>query len=171
MNKIYTGIGSRKTPDSVLWQMYRIAKAFSAKGWMLRSGGAKRADDAFESGAIYKSIYLPWDGFNKKKVNYPEYYVPDYNKDFVFRYHPNPYKLSERALKLMSRNSYQVLGDDLHNPLLSDCVVCYTVDGRASGGTGQALRIAKDYNIPIYNLYYSSDYEKLLRDYEIGDYL
>jgi hypothetical protein len=31
-------------------------------------------------------------------------------------------------------------------------VVCWTSDGKASGGTGQAIRIAKYYEIPTYNL-------------------
>jgi hypothetical protein len=31
-------------------------------------------------------------------------------------------------------------------------VVCWTKDGKSSGGTGQALRIAEYYSIPIFNL-------------------
>lgn len=54
---------------------------------------------------------------------------------------------------------YQVLGYDLKTP--SDMVICWTKDGGASGGTGQALRIAKDYNIPIYNLYNTKDMREL----------
>ena len=38
----------------------------------------------------------------------------------------------------------------------SNFVVCYTPDGKASGGTGQAIRIAEYYNIPIYNLFYEN---------------
>lgn len=34
---------------------------------------------------------------------------------------------------------------------LSDFVICYTKGGKGSGGTGQALRIAKVYNVPIFD--------------------
>lgn len=56
----------------------------------------------------------------------------------------------------MSRNSYQVLEKDLNTPV--EFVLCWTKDGKASGGTGQAMRIAKDKNIPIFNL--KTDIEK-----------
>ena len=46
---------------------------------------------------------------------------------------------------------YQVLGEDLQTP--TSFIVCWTKDGKASGGTGQALRVAKKYDIPVFNLY------------------
>jgi hypothetical protein len=60
----------------------------------------------------------------------------------------------------MVRNTYQVLGADLNMP--ADVVVCWTVDGKASGGTGQAMRIAKDYAIPIVNLYHQNQLDEWL---------
>ncbi len=56
----------------------------------------------------------------------------------------------------MARNCYQVLGEDLSTPV--DFVVCWTPDGaesetsRKTGGTGQAIRIAADLGIRVYNL-------------------
>ena len=47
----------------------------------------------------------------------------------------------------MARNGYQVLGADLQTP--TDFIICYTKDGKGEGGTGQALRIAKDYDIQV----------------------
>lgn len=44
----------------------------------------------------------------------------------------------------------------------SSFVVCWTSDGKDSGGTGQALRIARDRNIPVYNLYNKGVYEECL---------
>jgi hypothetical protein len=70
----------------------------------------------------------------------------------------------------MGRNAYQVLGMDLKTK--SDFLVCWTVSGatdlssneiiRNSGGTGQAMRIAKAYGIPFFNLKDKSfsDFEK-----------
>jgi len=43
--------------------MTKIAQRMSEKGFVLRSGGAKGADEAFENGAGEKEIYLPWRGF------------------------------------------------------------------------------------------------------------
>lgn len=46
-----------------------------------------------------------------------------------------------------------MLGPKLDSPV--NFVVCWTSDGKASGGTGQALRIAADpaYAIPVFNLF------------------
>ena len=43
----------------------------------------------------------------------------------------------------------QVLGEDCNTP--SSFVLCWTPNGKEIGGTSQALRIAKHYNIPIIN--------------------
>ena len=149
--KYYTGIGSRNTPPDILKLMTEIAIALSSDNYILRSGGAGGADEAFEIGATQKRIYIPWSGFNGKSYDGENYLVPDYNEEWVFDYHPRPDYLSRGALRLMSRNTYQVLGDDLNSP--SDFIVCWTRDGKASGGTGQALRIAADFKIPVYNLF------------------
>jgi hypothetical protein len=50
--KYYAGIGSRETPSDVCSQMTELAKQLDAENWILRSGGAKGADSAFENGAI-----------------------------------------------------------------------------------------------------------------------
>jgi hypothetical protein len=67
------------------------------------------------------------------------------------KYHPGWSYLSPAAKKLMTRNTFQVLGSDLETPV--SFVVCWTIGGKISGGTGQALRIAKDLGIPIFNLF------------------
>ena len=50
----------------------------------------------------------------------------------------------------MGRNSYQVLGYHLDSAV--DFILCYTKNGKDVGGTSQAIRIARDYNIPIFNI-------------------
>lgn len=142
--KSYAGIGSRETPREVLIKMTEIATRLSRLDYTLYSGGANGADSAFEAGAKKKVVFLPWFGFNNK-----EGIVPPINNDLVKKYHPKPSALSQSGWKFMSRNSYQVLGPDLKSPV--EFVLCWTKDGKASGGTGQAMRIAKDYGIPIFN--------------------
>ena len=147
--KYYTGIGSRETPDDVMIKMTEIAKKLSRLSYTLRSGAADGADTAFEDGAgSNKQIFLPWNNFNKRT----EGIIPEFNEDMVRKYHPKPDSLTVGGWLLMSRNTNQVLGQNFDDPV--EFVLCWTKDGKASGGTGQALRIAKDYNIPVFNFYY-----------------
>lgn len=155
----YAGIGSRETPTDVCNTMTEMARKLDHLGLVLFSGGADGADEAFEKGAMNKIIFLPWNGFNNKRKDGKQYIVPNYEESFVEKYHPNAQYLKPGALKLMSRNSYQVLGIDLKSPV--DFVVCWTKDGKSTGGTGQALRIAEDYSIPIFNLKRPDHFQKL----------
>jgi hypothetical protein len=67
------------------------------------------------------------------------------------KHHPAWYRCSDAARKLHARNVHQILGRDLASP--SKFGVCWTADGQASGGTGQALRIADAYGIRVFNLH------------------
>ncbi|MBL1322142.1 MAG: hypothetical protein COA63_013955 [Methylophaga sp.] len=145
--KYYTGIGARDTDHSIMVYMTQVAEALSDEGYTLRSGGASGADTAFEEGATLKDIYLPWQGYNKSQsvLHNVGSTALSLAKDF----HPNWDNLSFAVKKLMARNAYQLLGEDLNTP--SEFVVCYTANGKVTGGTGMSLRIAKNFNIPIYN--------------------
>lgn len=137
--KAYAGIGARKTPDTVLDQMAGIAEWLRFKNYTLRSGGASGADTAFEmSAGLHQEIYLARD-------------VTPESLEVAAEFHPAWDRCTDYAKKLMARNSFQILGRHLDNP--SDFVVCWTPDGKASGGTGQAIRIANHYGIPVYNLH------------------
>ena len=50
----------------------------------------------------------------------------------------------------MARNALQVLGTDGQTPV--DFIMCWTPNGSGSGGTGQAIRIARALNIPVFDL-------------------
>lgn len=157
--KHYAGIGSRETPKDIRKVITSLASKLEEKGWTLRSGGANGADAAFESGVKdpeNMEIFLPETTFNGRSATNPGYisimmleaYEDAMNT--VSKYHPATHKLSPFAKRLMARNSMQVLGQDLKTP--SNMVICWTPNGEVVGGTGQALRIAKDYDIPIFNL-------------------
>lgn len=150
MNLTYAGIGSRETPKDVCDAITEIAANLSNLSYTLYTGGATGADSAFERGAESKMIFLPWNGFNGVVEDGNRYVVPPYNEQLVFQHHPAPDRLSEAGLKLISRNSYQVLGPDLKSPV--SFVICWTKDGKMSGGTGQAIRIAQAFGIPVFNL-------------------
>lgn len=167
MTHYYAGIGSRNTPIDLQLKMKTIASQLALKQWILRSGGAQGADSAFESGCDSvsgeKQIFIPWNGFNGRYAG-GSYIVPPVRQDLVELYHPHPY-MSAGALKLQSRNSYQVLGHDLCS--YSSFVICWTPDGKDSGGTGQAIRIARDYDIRVYNLHSAVDTNQLVEVFEL----
>lgn len=164
MSIYYTGIGSRETPEHICEQMTTIAMLLAERDWILRSGGAEGADAAFELGASSQfeapmRIYLPWDGFSEKYVDSePNYialsqlrgYIQEDAARIASEHHPAWSKLTPGARKLHTRNVLQVLGEELDTP--SELVICWTPNGKGGGGTGQAIRIAKAYGVPIYDL-------------------
>ncbi len=61
---------------------------------------------------------------------------------------------------MMARNWHQIVGYDSYPPV--SFVVCCANEsnGEVIGGTGQACRIAKDFNIPIFNIRNGWDNQK-----------
>jgi hypothetical protein len=147
----YAGIGSRETPIQILKLFENIGKFLAKKGFTLRSGSAEGADSAFEYGCTQidglKEIYLPWKNFRGSNS---ELIVKDIKAfEIAEKFHPYWHNLKDAAKRLQARNSHQVLGQDLNTP--SNFIICWTKNGKGSGGTGQALRIAKHYNIPVFD--------------------
>lgn len=149
----YAGIGSRKTPEDILDVMANYAYVAGRHGWVLRTGGAPGADQAFERGALLGGceieMYLPWPGFENHSMATLDMPASE-AYEIAQRYHPAWHRLSQGAKKLITRNTHQILGERLNDPV--DLVVCWTPGGEMKGGTAQALRIAQDYDIPIKNL-------------------
>lgn len=154
MTLYYTGVGSRQTPLSVMGIMESVAAHLGAYSWVLRSGGADGADTAFENGCKTakgaKEIYIPWRGFNGRSG--PDYIhtVPPQAFKIAERIHPAWSACSPGAKKLHARNVCQVLGRDLATP--STALICWTLDGRKSGGTRTAIVLADEHKIPVFNL-------------------
>lgn len=146
--KTYAGIGSRETPPTVLAAMTRIAVQLSTAGYTLRSGGAVGADSAFEAGAYLKEIYLPWPRFNDNES--PLHRVSPEALAIAARLHPTWLRLNKHAQLLHGRNTCQVLGGDCKTK--ADFVICWTKGGKGQGGTGQAIRLAQAFGIPVYDL-------------------
>jgi hypothetical protein len=150
--KYYTGIGSRSTPLDIQDTFTMIAKFLAIKGYTLRSGGAKGADQSFERGCdilnASKEIYLPWKNFEGSNS---DLIVTDSRAFEIAKcFHGGWDRLSDGGKKLQARNTHQVLGKDLITR--SEFVICWTPGASGSGGTGQAIRIAKYYNVPIYDV-------------------
>jgi hypothetical protein len=140
MTKYYAGIGSRKTPTSILETMTKIARLYEANDWKLRSGGAIGADSAFEAGVQDNS---------NKEIFYAKD-ATDEALELAASVHPAWHRCNDYVRKLHARNCMQILGKDLNTPV--KLVICWTPNGERTGGTGQALRLADKYGIPIVNL-------------------
>lgn len=141
---VYAGIGSRQTPEVVQVLMADLAGFYARNQYTLRSGGAQGADQAFERGCdLYNG---PKEIFTSDSTHIDQEWV----HKLVWDFHPNPYALKGRSFRLMARNGLQVFGADGQTPV--QFIFCWTPGGKISGGTGQALRIARQYAIPVYNL-------------------
>jgi hypothetical protein len=160
----YAGIGSRKTPEEMRPIIQEIATRLDRMGAVLRSGGAKGADSMFESCASRRTreIFLPDDSDDGIPFGSLSQDVQDAAMLMAKRYHPNWNALGRYGVLCMARNSLQIFGREMCVEDKVDFVVCWTPNGDdSSGGTSQALRIAKAYKIPIFNLGKPDALEKL----------
>ncbi|UYD57493.1 hypothetical protein OFDDKENP_00117 [Aeromonas phage B614] len=179
----YTGVGSRETPEHICRLMKDIAAVAAIRGYTGRSGGADRADDAFETGflAVADSlaidnmaefdVYIPWKRFNGRfapKHARHNIILPGANawdaEQIMKTVHPiykSGGQLRGGALALHTRNVPQVLGYDLKTP--SEFLVCYsepTKDG-VKGGTNTAWQLGLRNGVECYNLYNPYDTERI----------
>jgi hypothetical protein len=172
---VVTGIGSRDTPRDVMEEMTILCGALEKAGGRLRSGGAGGADLACEAGfrdALNCEIYHPWHGFvpkvnglvidvetalgRKRPLRGPggpiviAGDVMARAEAIAAQTHPKWSACSRGARALHTRNIPQVLGEKLDR--VTDLILCWTVDGQATGGTGQALRLGMEKGVTIVNL-------------------
>jgi hypothetical protein len=157
----YTGVGSRTTPRIIC----EIATQFArTKKEILRSGAAKRMDESFEDGATNTEIYLPWKGFMKHRTGIYEYTEEQIQFAEYLVWKVYPVLVQDKThLELFRRNVFQCIG-------LSTCVedadpskflLCWTPDGCVdmasykwgeTGGTGVAIMVAREFDIPVFNM-------------------
>lgn len=168
----YAGIGSRNTPEDVLGMMRTVANQL-APSWLLRSGYADGADNAFWVGAHFTTpipgdyeMILPWAGFNHAPLHDDRFIVPAFDErwwDLAAKFHPNWNACTIGAKKMHARNIAQILGRNaLDTPDPVDMVICWTPKGADGGGTGQAIRIAEHLHIPVFDLAIESHKDDLI---------
>jgi len=151
----YAGIGARNTPPLVLPLMEQLGEALGHYPLTLRSGGSPGADSAFERGCDRaggaKEIFLPWKGFNGNPS--PLFSPPREAEAVAALLHPNWRACSPGARKLHARNCQQVYGRGIDAP--ADFVLFWAPEcsGVIEGGTATAVRLAREMNIPTFNLW------------------
>jgi len=164
----YAGIGSRKTPSKCLEMMTKIGRACARRGYILRSGSALGADQAFERGCDLekgsKEIWHP----NQNSIQHHKWAV-EKAREVCWEF---PYsRMKPYTRDLLVRNVFQILGDHEQDLSPVKFVVFYCegdplLQGRESGGTRYAVRIAHSLNIPFFNLRTNQlDFAEFLRDY------
>jgi len=150
MERFYTGIGSREATLDVCEKLERIAIRLAELDYVLRSGGAKGADRAFQRGA--ESVHGVTEIY-KAKGKF-KHMIPAWCFEEVKKHMPPnrpPFdSMEEHTRKLLARNMLQVLGEDGQAP--SEFLVCWTPAGLTDGGTGYALRCAVAHGVMTYNL-------------------
>lgn len=157
--KFYAGIGARKTPQDIQDRMLEIAASLESMGYTLRSGNAIGADQAFAKGVKTEAqIWLPFIGFNpgfssRHNKHIYEVIYPDDKEAYesIAKFHPKPSSLNHNGNRLMARNYRQIIGCNGEGD--SEFVIAWTPEGKEVGGTSQAIRIAKDFGIPVYNMF------------------
>lgn len=160
----WTGIGARATPPEIGKVMQSIAGGLARVGGILRSGGAKGADSAFEAGVSdpsKKEIYLPFAGFQGNRSRLFQKPTPE-GIEWARKAHPYFDKMKPDSFAYLAhaRNTHQILGQDCNSK--SAFVVCWTPDGAESaeqshsidvtGGTRTAIVIAEMNSVPVFNL-------------------
>lgn len=134
------------------------------QGWILRTGGAPGADQAFQDGAANADgaieLYLPWESFEAASlapIITAETWIwrepSPAALELAAQHHPAWERLKQGVRKLHARNCHQILGGELNYRV--DVVICWTPDGSLdgrgpdTGGTGMALRVARACGSPL----------------------
>lgn len=183
-------VGSRGITANESFFAIKLSMVLAFMGYKSFSGAANGIDTSAEFGAklahdllINKlnlssngysdvmRIYLPWNGFSGRKVDLQNGYLVPSHPDArsIAQSHYSAWEYSYDSVKnLMTRNVHQVLNDNLQDKV--NFVICQTPDGvtdgdlttSKTGGTGQAIRIAKTYHVPVFNIGNEKDKARLL---------
>jgi len=195
-NGIFAGIGSRNVNKLQTKEEMIIGMMMALSGYHMRSGRADGSDLAFEFGVLMAhkllsknidldinvlsnmmSIFLPWSGFNGKYVSPGYFYIEcEKAKTLTSQYHKGWSYLSDAVKNLMARNAMQILGPNLDKKV--NFVICSTKDkafnasmtSSKTGGTGQAIRIADNYNVKVFNIEYP-EHGKRLKEWCVNESL
>jgi hypothetical protein len=156
----YAGIGPRRTPLDVCEQIVSVSRQLCEQGWVVRSGHAQGADQAWAVGHTpdKREIYLPWARFNLPGGLPQGFAVSPVTPQLeaVARIaHPAWDRLNQGGQKLMMRNVSIILGHELDDPV--QFVAYWSEQRKVQGGTGNAVNLASLNGIPSFNIAFEDD--------------
>lgn len=134
--RYYAGFGRRNAPPQVCYVLTCIAQYLESRNWILRSGGARGCDTAFEAGAYSKEIFTPWR-------------TSEQAVEMASRYHPGWSYCSDFSRRLLGRNCQILLGQNLDSPV--DFGIYWMLG--SGGGTQHTLTVAAHQEIPVVNIF------------------
>ena len=160
---IYAGVGHRNTPENVRNMMTSIGSQLAQMGFILRSGNAIGADQAWEEEVTrkMKEIFII-----NRKHSCPFGIIPKFTQeqwDFVVRhYHGGEtafIKQSEYVQQLFLRNLNILCGKHLDDKV--DFVAYWHEGEHCNGGTGHTVAMAKTLEIPCFNIWSQKDQQAM----------
>ena len=160
---LYSGIGHRNTPEKVRDMMTSIGSQLAQMGFILRSGNAIGADQAWEEEVTrkMKEIFII-----NRKHSCPFGIIPKFTQeqwDFVVRhYHGGEtdfIKQSEYVQQLFLRNLNILCGKHLDDKV--DFVAYWHEGEHCDGGTGHTVAMAKTLEIPCFNIWSEKDQQAM----------
>lgn len=141
------------------------------RGWHLHTGNCTGADQAFASGAneidaAMVSLWLPWPSYELEAINAKNIVHKEPTEDamkLAEQFHPKWEACKRGGRSLHARNMHIILGKTLDEPV--DMIICWTKNGLKTGGTSQALRLAENKSIKVYNLAIEDDILQLKKEH------
>ncbi len=141
----YAGIGNRHITEATFDWLESMGLYLSKRGFHLRSGGADGADTAFQRGSQGNCTIFRANQATPGAI------------ELASQFHPAWDRCDDYARKLHGRNSMIILGQNLDWPV--KFVVCHAQD-EEKGGTALGIRIARAYNIPVFNMCGNKNYDE-----------
>lgn len=177
-------VGSRDAPAEALSLIEEIGECLCDSGIAISSGDADGCDRQGVIGAMRSPswelvgarVYLPWNGivykngFQRWADEHIYFDATRFNnyeqaKQLAFTARGSFEGLGKGGIAMHSRNSYQVLLDNLATPVGG--VICWAKPvgkkGTVRGGTNTAVQIAIRHNIPVINLATDEGMERALK--------
>lgn len=164
-------VGSRGITAQDIQFLTKIGYQLVSAGWTVHSGGAQGADQAFAVGAAEALhheapgglvIHLPWTSYERAAADAAVRRsggqalldtVPftDTERALALQFHPAADRLSRGGVTLMTRN-VRIICPQGPSQRPVDLVIALPGDKPGGGGTGQALRLAAHFHIPLHDL-------------------
>lgn len=158
LEKALADAGSPLNADEVKQTITEVAEVLEQAGYTMVTGGEPGVESLF-SDAVKNTekikAYVPSQSSYYTQKGALKFNLTEADNQSVLDYHPVPSKLNDIAKRAVARYNCEVLGSREGGTKKVDFVLCagpLNRYRRTSGNYTQALRIAWDNDIPVFNL-------------------